>query len=97
MAKEVKALTKKALAEDLADKHGLTKKAAGEVVNFVFDEMAKNLKKGNEVDINGFGKFSVKKRAARTGINPLTKEKIKIKATKVPAFKASKTLKDLVK
>ena len=93
----MKALTKKALADDLAAKFDLTKKAANEVVNYVFDEMAKNLKKGNEVDVNGFGKFSVKKRAARTGINPLTKEKIKIKATKVPAFKASKTLKDLVK
>ena len=93
----MKALTKKALADDLATKFDLTKKAANEVVNYVFDEMAKNLKKGNEVDVNGFGKFSVKKRAARTGINPLTKEKIKIKATKVPAFKASKTLKDLVK
>ncbi|MBR2825260.1 MAG: HU family DNA-binding protein [Solobacterium sp.] len=93
----MKALTKKALAEDLAVKFDLTKKAANEVVNYVFDEMAKSLKKGNEVDVNGFGKFTVKKRAARTGINPLTKEKIKIKATKVPAFKASKTLKDLVK
>lgn len=93
----MKALTKKALADDLATKFDLTKKAANEVVNYVFDEMAKNLKKGNEVDVNGFGKFTVKKRAARTGINPLTKEKIKIKATKVPAFKASKTLKDLVK
>ena len=93
----MKALTKKALADDLATKFDLTKKAANEVVNYVFDEMAKSLKKGNEVDVNGFGKFSVKKRAARTGINPRTKETIKIKATKVPTFKASKTLKDLVK
>lgn len=96
MAKELN-VTKKVLADDLADKLGLTKKAATEAVNFVFDEAAKTLKKGGTVDINGFGKFTVKKRAARTGINPLTKEKIKIKATKVPAFKASKTLKELVK
>lgn len=98
MAKEVQTLTKKVLAEKLAaENEGMTKKAATETVNYVFDEMANTLKKGGVVDINGFGKFSVKKRAARTGINPSTKEKIKIKATKVPGFKASKTLKDLVK
>ncbi|MBP3891693.1 MAG: HU family DNA-binding protein [Solobacterium sp.] len=96
MAKEVN-LTKKLIAENLADAQGLTKKAAAEAVNYVFDEMAKCLKKGGTVDVNGFGKFSVKKRSARTGINPRTKETIKIKASKVPAFKASKTLKDLVK
>ena len=59
--------------------------------------MTKAMKKGGTVDLNGFGKFTVKKRAARNGINPLTKEKIKIKACKVPAFKASKTLKEIVK
>jgi len=97
MAKEVKVLTKKVLAEELAAEKGITKKDAVEVVNYVFDEVTKTLKKGGTADINGFGKFSVKKRAARTGINPRTKEKIKIKAAKVPGFKASKTLKDLVK
>lgn len=97
MAKEVKVLTKKDLAEGLAEKEGLTKKAAAEIVNYVFDEAAETLKKGGSVDISGFGKFSVKKRAARTGINPQTKEKIEIKSAIVPAFKASKTLKDLVK
>ena len=97
MAKEVKVLTKKDLAEGLAEKEGLTKKAAAEIVNYVFDEAAETLKKGGSVDISGFGKFSVKKRAARTGINPQTKEKIESKSANVPAFKASKTLKDLVK
>ncbi|MBR2768636.1 MAG: HU family DNA-binding protein [Solobacterium sp.] len=97
MAKVAKILTKKILAEEIAAKQGLTKKAAAEAVNYVFDVAAKTLKKGGVVDINGFGKFSIRKRAARTGINPQTKETIKIKATKVPAFKASKTLKDLVK
>jgi DNA-binding protein HU-beta len=95
--KEPKILTKKILADEIAEKQGLTKKAAAELVNYVFDEAAKTLKKGGVVNINGFGKFSIKKRAARTGINPRTKETIKIKATKVPTFKASKTLKDLVK
>ncbi|MBQ1321775.1 MAG: HU family DNA-binding protein [Solobacterium sp.] len=95
--KKVEALTKKVLADKLAAEAGMTKKAAAETVNFVFETMAEQMKKGGEVDINGFGKFSVKKRAARQGINPQTKEVIKIKASKVPAFKASKTLKDLVK
>lgn len=97
MAKEVKSLTKKELIEELAAKQEITKKEAGEVVSFVFESIANTLKHGGTVDINGFGKFSVKKRAARTGINPRTKEAIKIKATKVPGFKASKTLKDIVK
>lgn len=89
--------TKKVLSEELAQELGLTKKDSLEVVNFVFDQMSETLKKGGTVDINGFGKFTVKKREARTGINPKTKEKIKIKATYVPTFKASKTLKELVK
>ena len=90
-------VTKKTLADDLAAKTGMTKKDAKEAVDFVFDSMTKAMKKGGTVDLNGFGKFTVKKRAARNGINPLTKEKIKIKACKVPAFKASKTLKEIVK
>lgn len=92
-----KLVTKKDIVEDLAAKEGLTKKAATDAVNFVFDEMTKALKKGNEVSINGFGKFTVVKKKARTGVNPATGEKIKIKASKAPKFKASKTLKDAVK
>ena len=94
---EVKVTTKKTIAEDLAAKFDLTKKDANEAVNFVFDEIAATIKKGGEANINGFGKFSVVKKKARTGLNPATGEKIKIKATKSPKFKASKTLKDLVK
>ncbi len=95
--KEPKILTKKILADEIAEKQGLTKKAAAELVNYVFDEAAKTLKKGGVVNINGFGKFSITKRSARKGRNPQTGETIKIKAGKAPAFKASKTLKDLVK
>jgi DNA-binding protein HU-beta len=94
---EVKVITKRTIAEDLAAKFDLTKKDANEAVNFVFDEIAATIKKGGEANINGFGKFSVVKKKARTGLNPATGEKIKIKATKSPKFKASKTLKDLVK
>ena len=95
--KQPKILTKKILADEIAEQQGLTKKAAAEIVNYVFDEASKTLKKGGVVNINGFGKFSITKRAARKGRNPQTGETIKIKASKVPSFKASKTLKDLVK
>lgn len=89
-------LTKKLLADNLAEKVG-SKKAATELVNEIFEEMANTLKDGGSVEISGFGKFEAKERAARTGINPITKENINIPAKRVPAFKASKTLKDLVK
>jgi len=55
------------------------------------------LKKGDTVSLIGFGTFSVKKRAARTGRNPSTGETIKIKASKTPSFKAGKGLKDAIK
>ena len=89
-------LTKKVLADNLAEKCG-SKKAATELVNDVFASIVEALEKGESVDIAGFGKFEVKERSARTGINPSTKESITIPAKKVPAFKASKTLKDAVK
>lgn len=89
-------LTKKLLADNISEQVG-NKKAANEIVNQIFEEMANTLKDGGTVEISGFGKFEAKERAARTGINPLTKETISIAAKKVPAFKASKTLKDLVK
>lgn len=89
-------LTKKSLADALAENQNMTKKAAAEVVNFIFDTMTETLKEGGNVDVNGFGKFTVKERAGRTGINPATKEAIEIAPSKVPSFKASKTLKDSV-
>ena len=95
MAKAI--ATKKTLAEALAGELGLTKKAAAEAVTFIFDEMAESLKDGGTVDINGFGKFTVKNRAGRTGVNPRTGETLEINPSKVPAFKASKTLKERVK
>ena len=89
-------VSKKELADSLAEVVG-TKTKANDVVNALFAEITNQLKKGNEVDIYGFGKFEVRARAAREGVNPLTKQKIKIAATKVPAFKAKKALKDSVK
>lgn len=88
---------KKDLSEVVAEKQGLTKKEASEIVDLVFDTMANALKNDDRVDIAGFGKFEVKTRAARTGINPQTKEAIEIPASKVPGFKASKSLKDFVR
>lgn len=88
---------KKSISEAVAEKHNLTKKEAGDIVDLVFDTIADTLKDGGRVDITGFGKFEVKTRAARTGINPQTKETISIPEIKVPGFKASKVLKDLVK
>lgn len=91
------ALNKKMIAETVAEKHSLTKKEASEIVDLVFGTIAEGLKEGAKVDISGFGKFEVKTRAARTGINPQTKETIEIAPSKVPGFKASKSLKDLVR
>ena len=93
----MEAVNKKVIAETVAEKHNLTKKESAEIVDLVFDTVAEALKDGAKVDIAGFGKFEVKTRAARTGINPQTKETIEIPSSKVPGFKASKSLKDLVR
>ena len=93
----VTVLTKKDLAEKLAEAKDLTKKDATEVVNFLLEEISSTLKDGGNVELAGFGKFEVKERAAREVRNPQTGETIAIAASKVPSFKASKTLKDLVK
>ena len=90
-------MNKKMLADAVAEAQNITKKQANAIVECVFDTIAEQLKDGVKVDITGFGKFEVKTRASRTGINPQTKEIIDIPATKVPGFKASKTLKDLVR
>ena len=82
-------INKKDLAEKLAEEFGCSKKDATAYVQFVFDT--------GTVDVFGFGKFSISERAARTGINPATKEKIEIAASKSVKFKASKALKDAVK
>lgn len=90
-------LNKKNLIDIVAEKSGSTKKAAGEYVDLVFDTITETLAEGCKVDITGFGKFEVKHREGRTGINPSTREKIEIPASNVPTFKAAKALKDSVK
>jgi len=73
------------------------KKQAIEIVDAVFDTIVKALSRGEEVAIAGFGTFKVVKRAARTGINPKTGEKIQIAASVKPKFRAGKLLKEAVK
>ena len=89
-------MNKTELIAAVAEKTGLTKKDAERVVAATFETVTETIKKGDKVSISGFGIFEVKTREARVGRNPRTKEEIKIPATKLPAFKASKTLKDTV-
>ena len=89
-------MNKTELIAAVAEKTGLTKKDAERVVSATFETVTETLKKGDKVSVSGFGIFEVKAREARIGRNPRTKEEIKIPATKLPAFKASKTLKDAI-
>ena len=89
-------MNKTELIAVVAEKSGLTKKDAERVVSATFETITAQLQKGNKVQISGFGIFEVKEREARVGRNPRTKEAIQIPASKAPAFKASKTLKDTV-
>ena len=73
------------------------KKDAEKAVNALLDAVVETLKAGDKVQLVGFGNFEVRDRAARKGINPLTKEPMDFPATKVPAFKAGKALKDAIK
>jgi DNA-binding protein HU-beta len=78
----------------IADASGLTKADTERAVEGMFKVVKKTLKSGDSISLVGFGTFVVRKRAARIGRNPRTGEPIKIKASKVPAFKAGKALKD---
>lgn len=89
-------VNKSELIDALAAKADITKVAAGVALDAVLASVTEALKKGDSVALVGFGSFTVKERAARTGRNPKTKEPIQIAAAKVPAFKAGKKLKDAV-
>lgn len=89
-------MTKKELADEVAKAADLKKKDAEAAVDAVLDSITKALKKGQKVQLVGFGTFEVRKRKARTGINPQSKEKIKIAASKAPAFRPGKKLKDAI-
>ncbi|WP_334177888.1 HU family DNA-binding protein [Pseudoxanthomonas sp.] len=90
------AMNKTELIDAVADEAEVSKAEAGRAVDAVISSVTKALKKGDTVTLVGFGTFQVRKRAARTGRNPKTGDTIKIKASKNPAFKAGKALKDAV-
>jgi Bacterial nucleoid DNA-binding protein len=90
-------MTKGELVAKVAETTGLTKKDAEKAVGAFVDAVTGALKKGDKVALVGFGTFEVRKRPARMGRNPRTKEEIKIPATKAPVFKAGKALKEAVK
>lgn len=87
-------MSKTELVEYVAATAGVSKAEAGRVVDATFAGITKGLKKEGKVSIIGFGTFSAKKRAARDGINPLTKEPLHIDAKVVASFKAGSKLKD---
>ena len=89
-------MNKSDLIAAIAAKTGDTKKNAEASLNAFIDVVTESLIKGDKVQLVGFGSFEVRKRAARKGRNPQTKEEIKIPASKAPVFKAGKALKDLV-
>ena len=89
-------MNKSELVDAVAADSGLTKADAGRAIESVIGAVTKTLKKGDEVSITGFGKFSVVKRAARQGVNPRTGERVTIKASKAPKFSAGATLKQAV-
>jgi len=90
-------MKKSEIVDAVAAKTGLSKKDTEMTIEALLDVITSSLQKGKQIAFTGFGSFSVSKRAAREGINPLTKEKIKIPAVKVPKFKAGKSLKEAVR
>ncbi len=90
-------MNKTEFVEAVAKEAKATKAAANEVVNAAIEVITKALKKGNSVQLTGFGTFEVVKRAARKGRNPATGKEIKIAASKAPKFKAGAVLKKAVK
>ena len=90
-------MNKTELTSAVAAKAGLTKEQAANAVNAVFGAMTDALAAGDKIQLVGFGTFEVRERAARECINPQTKAKVKVPASKVPAFKAGQALKNIVK
>jgi DNA-binding protein HU-beta len=89
-------MNKAELVDAIASKTGSSKKAAEAALNATIEAISASLKKGDKVQLVGFGSFEVRKRAARKGRNPQTGAEIKIPASKAPVFKAGKALKETV-
>jgi len=91
-------MNKNELLETLANRLGVSRSESEKVLNTFVDIITETLKKGDEVNIAGFGHFSVSNRAPRAGVNPQNPtERIQIAATKVPKFRAGKNLKEAIK
>lgn len=90
-------MNKTELVAAMAEGAGISKKDADAALNAFIDSVISELKKGDKVQIVGFGTFESRDRAARTGINPQTRQQIQIAASTVPAFKAGKAFKDALK
>lgn len=89
-------MNKSELIDAIASSADLSKASAGRALDAAIDAITGELKNGGQVSLVGFGTYSVKQRAARTGRNPQTGETIQIKAANIPSFKAGKALKDAV-
>lgn len=89
-------MKKPELAAAIAEKAGVTKEKAGEIINAITDEITNAMSKNDPVTLIGFGTFSVRERSARTGKNPQTGASIQIPASKSVGFKPGKALKDSV-
>lgn len=89
-------MTKSDLIAKVAEKAGVSRKDADKATNAVLDTIVETLKEGDKVQLVGFGSFEVRKREARKGRNPRTKEEITIPASSLPVFKAGKSFKDTI-
>ena len=89
-------MNRKELVEGVAERAGVSRAAAGAVVEAALEAIGARLADGESVTIPGFGTFEVRRRSARTGRNPRTGEAIEIAASRVPAFKAGKGLRERV-
>ena len=89
-------MNKTELVSAIAEKASISKKDAEAAVKAFTEVVTEEMKKGEKIALVGFGTFEVSERAARTGLNPRTKETINIPASKAPKFKAGKALKDAV-
>lgn len=90
-------MNKTELIAAIAEKAGIAKKDADKALAAFIESVTEELKAGGKVQLVGFGTFEVKERAARTGINPQTKQQIKIAASKAPVFKAGNAFKTAIK
>lgn len=90
-------INRKDLEDRFSEKFHVSKATANEYIQFVFDQITDVLKEDGQVDIYGFGRFSVTHRKGRIGINPSTGEKMEILPTRNVKFKSSKPLKDILK